>query len=71
MRFCFLIFLGDPSNPKSLHYMGAPHYESAYMKVIKSVGRVLEPYDADGAIAAYGVCVCYTLLTAVHWLIVI
>ena len=24
------------------------------MKVIKSVGRVLEPYDADGAIAAYG-----------------
>ena len=24
------------------------------MKVIKSVGRVLEPYDADGDIGAYG-----------------
>merc|ERR1712228_220980 len=45
---------GDPRDSKSLHFMGAPLYESAYMKVIKSVGRVLEPYDADGAIAAYG-----------------
>eukprot|EP01083_Nonionella_stella_P084779 234765_1 len=45
---------GDPRSKKSLHYMGPPHYESQYMKVIKSVGRVLEPYDADGAIGAYG-----------------
>eukprot|EP00484_Ammonia_sp_Unknown_P019032 CAMPEP_0197029822 /NCGR_PEP_ID=MMETSP1384-20130603/9187_1 /TAXON_ID=29189 /ORGANISM="Ammonia sp." /LENGTH=636 /DNA_ID=CAMNT_0042459059 /DNA_START=16 /DNA_END=1922 /DNA_ORIENTATION=- len=45
---------GDPRDEKSLHYMGPPYYESQYMKVIKSVGRVLEPYDADGQIAAYG-----------------
>jgi len=45
---------GDPRDAKSLHYMGPPANESQYMKVIKSVGRVLEPYDADGAIAAYG-----------------
>lgn len=45
---------GDPRDKKSLHHMGAPHYESQYMKVIKSVGRVLESYDADGDIGAYG-----------------
>eukprot|EP01083_Nonionella_stella_P092710 259600_1 len=45
---------GDPRDSRSLHYMGPPNYESQYMKVIKSVGRVLEPYDADGAIAAFG-----------------
>ena len=45
---------GDPRDRNSLHYMGAPRFESAYMKVIKSVGRVLSPYDADGAIGAYG-----------------
>ena len=45
---------GDPHDQKSLHYMGAPNYESQYMKVIKSVGRVLESYDADGDIGAYG-----------------
>jgi len=45
---------GDPRDSKSLHFMGAPRYESAYMRVLKSVGRVLAPYDADGAIGAYG-----------------
>ncbi len=40
---------GDRRDKKSLHYMGPPYYESQYMKVIKSVGRVLEPYDAIGA----------------------
>lgn len=45
---------GDPRDRNSLHYMGPPQYESQYMKVIKSVGRVLAPYDADGAIGAYG-----------------
>jgi len=45
---------GDPRDAKSLHYMGYPQFESQYMKVIKSVGRVLAPYDADGQIAAYG-----------------
>ncbi len=46
---------GDPRDQKSLHYMGPPQYESQYMKVIKSVGAVLAPYDADGDIAAFGV----------------
>ena len=45
---------GHPSEKNSLHYMGPPYYESEYLKVIKSVGRVLEPYDSDGNIAAYG-----------------
>ena len=45
---------GDPQERSSLHYCGAPDFESQYMKVIGSVGRVLAPYDADGDIHAYG-----------------
>eukprot|EP01083_Nonionella_stella_P118158 352685_1 len=45
---------GTPTDNDSLHYMGAPHYESQYLKVIKSVGRVLAPYDADECIHAFG-----------------
>ena len=45
---------GNPNDSKSLHYMGPPYYESQYMKVIKSVGRVLAPYDVSGNIDAYG-----------------
>eukprot|EP01084_Bolivina_argentea_P026186 48639_1 len=45
---------GDPNDAKSLHYMGPPQFESEYMKVIKSVGSVLAPYDAEGHIHAYG-----------------
>ena len=45
---------GNPQDPRSLHYSGPPHFESQYMKVIKSVGSVLAPYDADGDIHAYG-----------------
>ena len=44
----------NPQNRNSLHYSGPPHFESQYMKVIKSVGRVLAPYDTDGDIHAYG-----------------
>merc|ERR1712154_293405 len=45
---------GDPHDRRSLHYSGPPHFESQYMKVIKSVGTVLAPYDTDGDIHAYG-----------------
>merc|ERR1719474_625005 len=45
---------GDPRDQKSLHYCGPPKYESPYMRAIRSVGRVVEPYDSDGQIAAHG-----------------
>jgi len=45
---------GDPRDSKSLHYVGPPKYESPYMRALRSVGRVIEPYDSDGMIAAYG-----------------
>lgn len=45
---------GDPNNLTSLHYMGPPRYESQYLRAIRSVGRVLEPYDSDNMIAAFG-----------------
>jgi len=45
---------GDPRDAKSLHYLGPPKYESPYMRAIRSVGRVVEPYDSDGQIAAHG-----------------
>ena len=34
--------------------MGAPYYESQYLRAIRSVGQVLEPYDSDNQILAYG-----------------
>eukprot|EP01084_Bolivina_argentea_P201580 344554_1 len=45
---------GDPRDSKSLHYCGPPKYESPYMRALRSVGRVVEPYDSDGQIACYG-----------------
>lgn len=45
---------GDPRDSRSLHYMGPPKYESQYLQVLKSVGRVLEPYDSDKMITSYG-----------------
>eukprot|EP01083_Nonionella_stella_P054854 144770_1 len=45
---------GDPQEDTSLHYIGPPKYESPYMKALRSVGRVLEPYDTDHMIHAYG-----------------
>jgi len=45
---------GDPRDAASLHYTGPPKYESPYMRAIRSVGRVVEAYDSDGQIAAYG-----------------
>ena len=34
--------------------MGPPKYSSDYLDVIRSVGRVLEPYDTDKMITTYG-----------------
>jgi len=45
---------GDPNSLTSLHYMGPPRYESQYLRAIRSVGHVLEPYDSDNMIAAFG-----------------
>ena len=43
-----------PSKKHSLHYMGPPNYKSPYLEVIETVGKVLEPYDSDKKIDAYG-----------------
>eukprot|EP00483_Globobulimina_turgida_P007407 UN07421 len=50
-------FTGSNGNPKeqgTLHYCGAPTFESPYMKALRSVGRVVEAYDSDKQINAYG-----------------
>jgi hypothetical protein len=42
---------GDPSSPRSLHYLGAANqYEAA----IGSVGSILEVYDNDRSFPVYG-----------------
>ena len=42
---------GDPSNPRSLHYMGKNNqYESA----LNNVGMVVEPYDSDRSFPVFG-----------------
>lgn len=42
---------GDPSNPRSLHYMGRNNqYESALI----NVGMVVEPYDSDRSFPVFG-----------------
>ncbi|KAI6661556.1 Copine-9-like [Oopsacas minuta] len=43
---------GNPSDPRSLHYISAKDNE--YIEAIKSVGSVLAPYDSDGLIPAFG-----------------
>lgn len=43
---------GNPSDPKSLHYIGT--FDNEYMEVLKSVGSILVPYDADQMIPAFG-----------------
>ena len=42
---------GDPRQPSSLHFLGA---NNAYERAISAVGAVLQPYDHDGLICAYG-----------------
>eukprot|EP00298_Acanthocystis_sp_HF-20_P012828 c20075_g1_i1.p1 GENE.c20075_g1_i1~~c20075_g1_i1.p1 ORF type:complete len:537 (+),score=189.63 c20075_g1_i1:42-1613(+) len=43
---------GEPSDPKSLHYLSPQLTE--YEKAIISVGKVVEAYDTDGIIPTYG-----------------
>ena len=43
---------GNPSDPRSLHYIGAQDNE--YLEALKSVGSVLAPYDSDGNIPVFG-----------------
>eukprot|EP01083_Nonionella_stella_P017082 47723_1 len=45
---------GDPKTGGTLHYIGPPKYESPYMRAIRSVGRVVEAYDSDKQIGAFG-----------------
>ena len=37
---------GDPQNPRSLHFLSETG-ENQYTQAIKSVGEIIEPYDAD------------------------
>eukprot|EP01084_Bolivina_argentea_P193494 331959_1 len=45
---------GNPQDKDTLHYCGPPNFESPYMRALRSVGRVVEPYDTDKQINAYG-----------------
>lgn len=42
---------GNPSDPKSLHYLGQ---NNQYEAALWSVGQVLEPYDSDKAFPCFG-----------------
>jgi len=44
---------GDPRDANSLHYL-SPGRENQYQQAIRSVGAVLEPYDTDKLIPAFG-----------------
>jgi E3 ubiquitin-protein ligase RGLG len=41
----------DPRQMTSLHYIGA---NNPYERVIRNVGKILEPYDSDNLIPVYG-----------------
>lgn len=43
---------GDPSKPSSLHYLN--HNKNEYLNAIRSVGNILQYYDADKQIPALG-----------------
>ena len=43
---------GTPSSSSSLHYMG--NQPNQYQKVIKEIWEILEGYDSDKKIPAYG-----------------
>lgn len=43
---------GEPSSPQSLHYLGAGMNQ--YEQALLSVGKIVEPYDADRAFPVFG-----------------
>eukprot|EP01083_Nonionella_stella_P198652 729178_1 len=45
---------GDPNNRSSLHYMRNTRNPNEYQRALRSVGSVLEPYDSDSMIPAWG-----------------
>jgi len=45
---------GDPKDHRSLHFTGNQHKENEYQQAIRAVGSVLEPYDSDQKIPAWG-----------------
>jgi len=48
----FTLSNGDPSKPTSLHYLN--HNKNEYLNAIRSVGNILQYYDADKQIPALG-----------------
>ena len=53
MRMCYnapfisvCLFLGNPSQPTSLHYM-SPYQMNAYAMALKVVGEIIQDYDSD------------------------
>ena len=44
----------DPNQPDSLHNFSDPRNPNDYVKVISSVGEILQSYDQDRKIAVYG-----------------
>lgn len=47
------LFLGNPSQPTSLHYM-SPYQMNAYAMALKAVGEIIQDYDSDKLFPAYG-----------------
>jgi hypothetical protein len=47
----YTISNGDPSNPKSLHYLGA---KNQYETAIEAVATILEKYDDNRLYPVYG-----------------
>jgi len=45
---------GDVRSPQSLHFFQPGGTLNQYMNAIYAVGQILQPYDSDGMIAAYG-----------------
>eukprot|EP00466_Bigelowiella_natans_P005999 jgi/Bigna1/91663/estExt_fgenesh1_pg.C_1110041 len=44
---------GDPSNNRSLHYIGSGH-ANAYQQAIATIGNILVPYDSDNKYPVFG-----------------
>ena len=45
---------GHPSDPQSLHFRNPSGQDNQYMAAIRAVGSILEMYDSDKQIPAYG-----------------
>uniref|UniRef100_A0A3Q3LNU3 Copine-9-like n=1 Tax=Mastacembelus armatus TaxID=205130 RepID=A0A3Q3LNU3_9TELE len=50
---CNSLYISNPSQPTSLHYM-SPYQMNAYAMALKAVGEIIQDYDSDKLFPAYG-----------------